>query len=347
VSHAATNTNVLIASYLETAYVERIRAESEVRVVYEPSLLPTPRYTSDHVGNPLQRSAGDEAKWREHLAWAEVMFDFDHPNLRSLAGLIPNVRWIQATSTGIGQTLVRSGLIDAPIIFTTARGVHAGPLADFALMAMLWFSKDGFLMMRDQAAHRWQRYCARRLKGATVAVIGLGTIGREVARYARFMGMHVIGTRRHAESSAGLDGVVDRLVPTSTLTTILPEADYVVLAVPHTSETEGLIGAREIASMKRGAVVINLARGAVVDESAMIAALQGGRLGGAALDVFAKEPPEPTNPLWDLPNVLISPHSASTVDSENAALTDLFCENLRRYRRGETLLNVFDRERLY
>jgi phosphoglycerate dehydrogenase-like enzyme len=347
VSTAVTHTNVLIASYLETTYVERIRAEEGVRVVYEASLLPTPRYTCDHVGNPLQRSPADEARWREHLAWAEVMFDFDYPNLRALAGLIPNVRWIQATSTGIGQTLVRSGLIDAPIVFTTARGVHAGPLADFALMALLWFAKDGFLMMRDQAAHRWQRYCGRRLKGKTLAVIGLGTIGREVARYARFMGMHVIATRRDAEWSAGLDGVVDRLVPTAALTAVLPEADFVVLAVPHTPDTEGLIGAKEIDSMKRGAVVINVARGAVIDEPAMTAALQDGRLGGAALDVFSKEPPEPANPLWNLPNVLISPHSASTVDSENAALTDLFCENLRRYRRGETLVNVFDRERLY
>jgi glyoxylate/hydroxypyruvate reductase A len=339
--------NVLIASYLEPAYVERIRAEDGVQLMYEPSLLPTPRYTCDHVGHPLKRSEREEARWREHLTWAEVMFDFDYPNLRALAGLIPNVRWIQATSTGIGQTLVRSGLIDAPIVFTTARGVHARPLADFALMAMLWFAKDGFRMVREQAAHGWQRYCGRTLSGATVAVVGLGTIGREVARYCRFMGMRVLGTRRNAETMAGLDGMLDRLVPTSALKAILSEADFVVLAVPHTRDTEGLIGASEIAGMKRGAVLINLARGAVVDEPAMIAALQSGQLGGAALDVFAKEPPDPGNPLWDLPNVLVSPHSASTVDSENAALTDLFCQNLGRYRKGEPLLNVFDRERLY
>lgn len=339
--------NVLIASYLEPGHVERIRAEDGVRLAYDPSLLPTPRYTCDHVGHPLRRSERDEARWREHLTWAEVMFDFDYPNLRALAGLIPNVRWIQATSTGIGQTLVRSGLIDAPIVFTTARGVHARPLADFALMAMLWFAKDGFRMVREQSAHRWQRYCGRTLQGATVAVVGLGTIGCEVARCCRFMGMRVLGTRRNAEPPAGLHGVLDRLVPTSALAAILSEADFAVLAVPHTPDTEALIGARELASMKRGAVLINLARGAVVDEPAMIAALQSGQLGGAALDVFAKEPPDPTNPLWDLPNVLMSPHSASTVDSENAALMDLFCQNLRRYRAGEPLLNVFDRERLY
>lgn len=339
-------TNVLIASYLEPLYVERIRAMDGVRVVYEPSLLPRPRYPCDHVGNPLTRSEDDEARWRGHLAWAEVMFDFDYMNLRGLAALIPNVRWIQATSTGIGQTLVRSGLIDAPIVFTTARGVHARPLADFALMAMLWFAKDGFRMVRDQAAHRWQRYCGRTLQGATAAVVGMGTIGREVARYCRFMGMRVLATSRQARA-AGLDGVVDRLVPVSARAEILSEADFIVLAVPHTPDTERLIGARELTAARRGAVLINLARGAVIDEEAMIEALREGRLGGAALDVFATEPPDPRNPLWDMPNVLMSPHSASTVDSENAALTDLFCDNLGRYRRGEPLLNVFDRDRLY
>lgn len=340
-------TNVLIASYLEPEYVERIRATDGVRVVYEPSLLPAPRYACDHVGHPLRRFAADEARWRQHLAWAEVMFDFDYTNLRGLAGLIPNVRWIQATSTGIGQTLLRSGLIDAPIVFTTARGIHARPLAEFALLAMLWFAKDGFRMVRDQVAHRWQRYCGRTLRGATAAVIGMGTIGREVARCCRFMGMRVLATRRRAETVDDLQGLVDRLVPVSALTTILPEADFVVLAVPHTPQTERLIGARELRAVKPGAVLINLARGAVVDEPAMIEALRDGRLGGAALDVLVAEPPAADNPLWDLPTVLLSPHSASTVAGENAALADLFCENLRRYRRGEPLLNVFDRDRLY
>lgn len=346
--HSAARTiNVLIASYLEPQYVERIRAADGARVVYEASLLPTPRYTSDHVGHPLTRAEADETRWRAYLTWAEVMFDFDHPNMRALAGLIPNVRWVQATSTGIGQALVRSGLINTAITFTTARGIHARPLADFALMAMLWFAKDGFRMIRDQTARRWQRYCGRELAGATVAVVGLGTIGREVARYCRFVGMRVLGTKRTVEPAANLDGLLDQLVPVSSVATILAQADYVVLAVPHTPDTDGLIGKRELGAMKPGAILINIARGAVVDEPAMIEALQRGHLGGAALDVFGKEPPELANPMWEMPNVLISPHSASTVDGENAQLTDLFCENLRRYRRGDPLLNVFDRERLY
>ena len=125
------------------------------------------------------------------------------------------------------------------------------------------------------------------------------------------------------------------------------EADVLVLSCPHTPETEGLIGAEELAMLKPGAVLINIARGAVVNEPALIDALRSGRLGAAALDVAAEEPLPAGSPLWDLPNVLVSPHSASTVVTENARLTDLFCENLRRYIRGDPLLNVFDRTRLY
>jgi phosphoglycerate dehydrogenase-like enzyme len=337
---------VLIASYLEDAYVDQLRAVGGVRVLYDSTLVPTPRYRCDHVGHPLQRTAEDERRWQAMLADAEVMFDFDHTHLRDLPRLAPRVRWIQATSTGIGQTLVRTGLIDTPITFTTARGIHAKPLADFAVMAVLWFAKEGFRMVRDQAAHRWSRYCGRDVRGATVGVVGLGTIGREVARLCKALGMRVVGTSRTVERSSAVP-CVDVVFPLSELAALAETADYLVLAIPHTPQTERLIGRPVLAAMKPGAVLINVARGSVVDEPAMIDALRGGRLGGAALDVLATEPPAPDNPLWDLPNVLICSHSASTIETENAQLTDLFCENLRRYQRGQSLLNVFDRTRLY
>jgi phosphoglycerate dehydrogenase-like enzyme len=336
---------VLIASYLEPAYVDRIRQIDGVRVMYDPALLPQPRYGSDHVGHPLRRSLEDEQRWREYLAEAEVLFDFDHTNLAVLTNLIPHVRWIQATSAGIGQLLIRTGLIAAPITFTTARGIHAKPLADFAAMAILWFAKDGFRMIREQAARRWTRYCGRSVSGATVGIVGFGSIGREVAKVCRAMGMRVVATSRTLRAGASDDA--DQIISVSNLTALLGVADYVVLAVPHTPQTERLLGGAELAAMRPGAVLINVARGAVVDEAALIAALRDGHLGGAALDVLSMEPPAADNPLWSMPNVLISPHSASTVESENNRLTDLFCENLVRYVRGEALLNVFDRERLY
>ena len=343
---AARTVTVLIASYLEPEYVRQIAAIEGVRVINEPALLPATRYQCDHIGAPLQRPEADERRWRQYLAEAEVLFDFDHTNPGTLKDLIPRTRWIQGTSTGIGEFLVRTGLVDTPIIFTTARGIHAKPLADFVLMSMLWFAKGGFRMVRDQVAHRWERYCGRDLTGATVGLVGLGTIGREVARYCRVMGMRTVSTKRTPPTDAEREGV-DVVVPLSELSTVLSQADFLVLAVPGTPQTKGLIGKAEIGAIKPGAVLINIARGAVVDEPAMIAALRSCHLGGAALDVFAKEPLPADSPLWDMPNVLVCPHSASTVHSENAQLTTLFCENLRRYLHGEPLVNVFDKERLY
>jgi phosphoglycerate dehydrogenase-like enzyme len=128
---------------------------------------------------------------------------------------------------------------------------------------------------------------------------------------------------------------------------LLPRADYLVLAAPHTAETEGMIGAEELAALPRGAVLINVGRGALVDEAALIVALESGHLGGAYLDVFETEPLPPESPLWTMPNVLVCPHSGSTSDRENERITDLFCENLRRWQAGEPLLNVLDAERGY
>lgn len=163
---------VVIASYLEPHLVERIRRVDGAQVVFEPDLLPRPRYPCDHVGQPLRRAPEAERRWRGLLAGAEVLFDFDYTNLPELRSLIPGVRWIQATSTGIGQLLLRTGLIETDIVFTTARGVHARPLADFVAMAILWFAKGGFRMIEGQRDRRWERYCGRDVEGATVGIVG-------------------------------------------------------------------------------------------------------------------------------------------------------------------------------
>jgi glyoxylate/hydroxypyruvate reductase len=335
----------LIASYLEPEHVAQIRRVDGIRVIYDPALLPPPTYPCDHHFGWIQRSPEEEGRWRGYLREADVMFDFDYTNLDHLADLIPNVKWIQATSAGIGPMLVRTGLIHTPITFTTASGIHGVPLAEFVVMALLWFAKGGPGMARDQAARRWQRTCGRELRGSTVGIVGLGGVGREVARTCRALGLRVIATKRTVAGSR--DDAVDALWPASQLTLLLKEADALVLACPLTPETERLIGRAELGMMKPGAIVINIARGAVVDEPALIEALRSGHLGGAALDVAAKEPLPQDSSLWALPNVLISPHSASTVTVENARLTELFCENLTRYLRGEPLRNTFDRGRRY
>lgn len=336
---------VLIASYLEPELVERIRAVPGVDVMYEPDLLAKPVYQGQHHGQRFTRSAGDETRWRALLARAEVLFDFDHTNLERIPAVAPNVRWIQATSAGIGEMLVRRGLIDSPITFTTAAGVHASALAEFCVMAMLVFVKDLFWLRAEQAAHRWERYCAREVRGMTLGVVGLGHVGREVARLGAALGMRVIGTKRTVPA----EGVphVEQVLPPERVSEVIRRADVLVLIVPQTAGTKRLLGEEQLWSMKPGAILINIARGGIVDEQAMITALRDGHLAGAALDVFATEPLPADSPLWDMPNVIVSPHSASTVPGENARLTDLFCENLRRYLDGRPLINRFERDRLY
>lgn len=335
---------VTITSFLEPEHVDAIRrVDPRVEVLYDPDLVPAPRYVADHTGTPRARSAEQEATYRAMLARAEVMFDFDREHARDLRAVAPNLKWLQATSAGIGQYVVSNDLDKAGVVFTTASGVHARPLADFCTMAMLMFSKGYFAMLRDQRAKRWERTCAEELTGKTLAVIGLGKVGQEVARQAKCFDMRVIGTARTARPLPH----VDALYAPAQLAQVLPQADFLVLIAPHTPETDGLIGACELALMKPSAVLINIARGALVDEDALITALREGRLAGAALDVFRAEPLPPDSPLWDMPNVIVSAHSASTVRQENARIIALFCENLRRYLDGRPLLNVLDVRLMY
>lgn len=337
--------NVLIASYLEPELIAKITQEvPEANVVYRPDLLGKPRYVADHSSRPT-RTPEQEAEWRSLLQQADVLFDFDYGNLETLPELAPRLRWIQATSAGIGQFVRRMKYDErTDWIFTTASGVHARPLAEFAIMAMIMFAKDFAYLQREKNAHHWQRYCAEELAGRTVAIIGLGKIGREVARLAHAFDMRVIGTRRDVTKPVEN---VDQLYHPDDLFSLLPQADYLILSTPHTPETEGLISAAAIAKLPSRAVIINLARGLVVDEPAMIDALQHGRIRGAALDVFEVEPLPPDSPLWDMENVIISPHSASTADSENQKIVQIFCDNLKRFLTGEPLYNVLNTELLY
>lgn len=341
---------VLIASYLEPEYVERIRAvDPRLDVIYEPTLLRAPRYAADHTGAPGTRSPADEARWQALLAQADILLDFDPTHRADLPELAPKVRWIQASSAGIGQ-FVQNSRYDQRMpetVFTTASGVHAVPLAEFCLMSMLMFNKGLLRMINDQREKHWERYAGTDLQGRTLAIVGVGRVGQEVARLGQAFGMRVIGTKR---SIAGVDPAtlsLDQLYSTHELHTMLAQAEYLVLITPHTPDTEQMIGAAELAALPKGAMLINIGRGATVDEPALIAALQSGQLGGAALDVFAEEPLPPTSPLWDMPNVLVSPHSGSTSDRENERLTELFCDNLRRYLAGEPLQNVLNTETLY
>ena len=340
---------LLIASYLEPEFVERIRAVyAKLEILYEQELLPIPRYPSDHYLS-IKRSPQDEAYWRSLMARADIFFDFDFSNLDELPELAPRLRWLQASSAGIGQLIHRKNYTQRlpNTIFTTASGIHIQPLAEFCAMAILMFSRNLHHMLAMQQEKRWERFAATDLIGRTLGILGVGKIGSEVARFARAFGMRTIGTKRYIDGIDPASLHLDRLYAPEQLNDVLCQSEFLVIATPHTSETERMLGATELAMLPRGAVLINIGRGAVIDQQALIAALQSGHLGGAALDVFEHEPLPTESPLWTLANVLISPHSASTSDRENERLTDLLCDNLRRYLDGRPLRNVLDTQLLY
>jgi phosphoglycerate dehydrogenase-like enzyme len=314
--------------------------------LYEPDLLWPPQYPADHHGKRFERTPDQEARWRTLLARADVLFDFDPSHRQDLPALAPNVRWIQATSSGIGEFVRRMGYASSmpQTVFTTAAGVHAQPLAEFCFMVMFAFHKKLLPTLRDQQRKHWERFAGTDLRGQTLAIIGLGRVGTEIARLGRALGMRVVGVKRSPVRQSAGDLHLDELHGPGDLARVLPQAQNLVLIVPHTAETEGMIGAAEIALLPRGAVFINIGRGALVDESALIEHLRSGHLLGAGLDVFRKEPLPQDSPFWTMENVIVSPHSASTSDRENERITDLFCENLRLFLAGRPLKNQLNTE---
>ena len=349
-SESSPPVRVLIASYLEPEQVDRIRAlDPRLAVVHEPGLLPRPRFAADHTGPPFERAEDDEKLWVSLLADAEVLFDFDRTHLEDLPERAPSVRWIQATSAGIGQLVAKHRYTERmpETVFTTASGVHAIPLAEYALMSILVFRKKLPEMLADQRERRWERFASTDLKGRSIAVVGMGSIGTEVARVASQFGMRVIGVKRTVAGVEPASLFLEALYPLDELHAALRGAEHVVLSAPHMPETEGMIGEVELELLAPGAIIVNVARGALIDEGALVDALESGQVGGAALDVFRDEPLPEESPFWTLPNVQVCSHSAGTSDRENERITDIFSENLHRYLGGEPLLNVLDATRMY
>jgi len=252
---------------------------------------------------------------------------------------LPTLKWVHLTSAGVEHVLDdRMGSMD--ITLTNASGVFDLPIAETVLTYILMILKRMPEFLEQQSEKTWKRLRLREAAGLTVGVIGAGSIGTEIARLCKGLGMRVIATRRHPERGALH---ADTVLPQSQLETLLAGSDFVVIAVPRTPETTGMIGAAQLKQMRPGAWLINIARGAIVDEPALIRALQAKEIAGAALDVFAEEPLPPDSPLWAMDNILIMPHNSWSTPHLEMREAAIFLENLTRYLHDEPLLTTVNK----
>lgn len=282
------------------------------------------------------------------LPEADVLFAYWGTALVGLQDLrerAPRLRWVQLTHVGAEQ--VAPSLLASDIIFTSAVGLASTPIAEMVLAYMLMFAKGWPRLWRDQRTRNYWRLTPGTLAGKTVGIVGMGSIGAEVARLVRPFGCRVVGTRRSLSERVRGEADGDEVVPASELHYLLAASDYVVICAPLTADTKGMIDGRALASMRADAVLINIARGELVVESALVEALQSRRIRGAALDVFEQEPLPASSPLWDLDNVILTPHISGGTERYFEIATSIFCANLERYLAGAPLRHVVDATRGY
>ena len=346
------NLTVAIAVPLEAEHVEAIRAANpSVTVLYEPELLPQERFPADHAGDPaFKRTQEQEARYWDMLRSADVLYGFPNESPAGLAKIASSekLQWIQAMAAGAGGAVKAAKLSDedlARIKITSSAGVHGLPLGEFAMMGALNGLKRSAELAADQAAKHWPelRTPTRLARGSNVVITGLGEIGLETARLARALGMKVSGTKRNVEPIEGIEKVTD----TTGLPALVATADIVINTLPGTPYTEKMINAEIFNAMKPGTVLVNVGRGTVVDEDALLQALDNGQVSYACLDVFAVEPLPAASPLWEHPRVMVSPHTSALSSAENRLIAERFMENLARFQTGTELLHTVDPVHFY
>lgn len=281
------------------------------------------------------------------IAHAEVLLNgnFSPEPFRSLFKQAKALRWVHSLSAGV-EAVLSPEMISSDIPLTNARGVFKESLAEFAIAAILFFAKDLRRMLRNQVAGRWEQFDVDMLEGATLGVVGYGEIGRATAKLAHAFGMKVLAVRRRASLSEK-DPLLDGAYGPDQLGEMMAASDYVLVAAPNTPETNGMVNAAAIARMKPSAVILNVGRGPVIVESALIEALLSKRIRGAALDVFEQEPLPPGHPFYQMENVLLSPHCADhTVGWLEKAMRK-FVENYKLFEAGQPLANVVDKKAGY
>jgi phosphoglycerate dehydrogenase-like enzyme len=278
---------------------------------------------------------------RDHLAECDVVFHYGHPRdaLSANWDLTERLRWVHVGGVGIDWALFPE-LVESEVVLTNSRGVFDTTLPEYLLTLMLALVKDLPGTLRSQTERRWQHRLLQPLAGGRAVILGVGSIARASGHLLRSMGVQVTLVGRREREGGPDEG---RIRTVADLHHLLPTADWLIVLLPLTPETRGLIGSAELALLPRGARVINVGRGPTVGESALVDALRSGALAGAALDVFEREPLSPDSPLWDMPNVIVSPHIGGDVAGTPAAFTAVFLANLERYMAGAPLENVVDK----
>jgi phosphoglycerate dehydrogenase-like enzyme len=289
----------------------------------------------------------DPAQVRETAPEADVIVNADHgPKLLSIAmPLAGRARWVHSMWTGVDNVLSPE-VLASPVPLTNGRGVFRRSLAEWTIGAMLHFSYGLRRMIRQQQAGVWQAFTTEELHGRTLGIIGYGGIGSATAERARAFGMRIVALRRRPELFEP-NPLIDQTYAPSQINELMATSDYILIAAPLTNDTRGLIGAAQIAAMKPTGVIINVGRGAVIDEAALVRALETSKIRGAALDVFATEPLPAGHPFYRMENVLMSPHTADHVQDFIHLAVECFLDNFQRFRASQPLLNIVDKHAGY
>ncbi len=321
---------VHIAIPLAKEYLERIRSVS-------------PRiHLTNYPYSPYERPVGMEA----HLKEVEVLLSY-HAHFEMVSA--PHLRWLQLGGDGVDH-LRGKPIMNSDVIVTNAR-IFAAPMTEYVFASIITYCRrfpqimERFQKGRIWPKNQWDEYAGDEVAGKTMVIIGHGSIGHQLARVAHSFDMSVIATRRSIASPIREDGV--QIHPAGHLRQVLAQGDFVVVCLPLTSETEGVIGEVELRAMKPTAYLVNIGRGKVIDETALLRALREGWIGGAGLDVHAQTPLPSNSQFFDFPNVILTPHMSGVSQGYYERMTALFCENLRRYMTGEPLINTVDKQSGY
>jgi phosphoglycerate dehydrogenase-like enzyme len=342
---------VAIAAPVPPGLTELITSrEPRLELLYDPDLLPPMRHPADFTGDPaFRRTTAQQHAYEELIDSADALYgipDVDADALRRAVRANPGLRWVHTMAAGGGASVKAARLSEDElrrVVFTSSAGVHRDPLAEFALFGVLAGAKQLPRLTAQQHARVWSgRWLMGQLREQTILVVGLGGIGSRVVELLAVFGATIIGTSRRQLTIAGVE-----VVHPDELVSVAERLDAVISTLPGTEATTGLLDAAFFDALKPGATIVNVGRGTVIDEPALIAALQSGQVGFAALDVFATEPLPPDSPLWSMPNVLISPHTAALSAQEDWRIAELFTDNASRLLDGRQLLNVINPVEFY